>query len=91
MELDQEPLWIDPILAYLKASRLLEDKTESKILRIKATRYFIYDDKLYMRGHSMLLLRCVTPLKANYIMREIHEGIYGNHAVGQLLSVKALR
>ena len=72
MELNQEPLWMDLILAYLKSSELPEDKTEAKLLRIKVARYVIYDDKLYKRGYSMLLLRCATPSKANYVMREIH-------------------
>ena len=82
MKLDQEPLWMDPILAYLKTCELHEDKTKAKILGIKATYYVIYDDKLYRRGYSILILRCVTPSKAYYIMREIYEGICGNHVRG---------
>ena len=31
------------------------------------------------------------PSEANDIMREIYEGIHGNHVVGQLLSFRALR
>ena len=71
MVLDQGPSWMDPIFSYLKLGELLEDKTETKLLRIKAAHCVIYDDKLYKRGYSMSLLRCVTPSKANYIMREI--------------------
>ena len=51
----------------------------------------LYDDKLYMRGYSMPLLKYVTPTDAKYIMREIHEGTYGNHARGKSLAFKALR
>ena len=50
MELDQEPLRMDPILAYLKTSEVLEDKTEASVLRVKVARYVVYDDKLYRRG-----------------------------------------
>ena len=39
----------------------------------------------------MPLLKCATPSKAPYIMREIHEDICRNHAEGQSLASKALR
>ena len=91
MELEQEPLWMDPIVTYLKNGELLENKTEVQILRLKEARYVIYDEKLYRRGYSMPLLKCVVPLEAEYIIRDIHEGIYGNHTAGQSLAFKKLR
>ena len=51
----------------------------------------LYNDKLYRRGYSMPLLKCATPLEAKYIMKEIHQGICGNHIGGQSLAFKALR
>ena len=69
-------------MAYLKTSELPKDKTEARELRVKVACYVVYDDKLYRRGYSMSLLRCVTQSEADYIMREIHEGICGNHAEG---------
>ena len=39
----------------------------------------------------MLLLKCICTTEADYIMREIYDGIYGNHARGQSLTFKALR
>ena len=83
MELKQEPLWIDPIMAYLKTGELPRNKIEARMLRIKAAHYVIYDDKLYRRGYSMPLLKCVTPAETDYIIREIYEGIYGNYTRGQ--------
>ena len=35
----------------------------------------------------MPLLKCVMPSKSNYIMREIHKGICGNHAEGAIIGV----
>ena len=58
---------------------------------MKATRYVLYDDKLYKRGYSIPLLKCVPPFEAEYIMREIHEGICGNHVERQSLAFKTLR
>ena len=90
MELTQEPSWMDLIVAYLKTSKQPEDKTKARILRLKVARYILYDDKLYMRGYSMLLLKCSTPSEVKYIMREIHEGTCGNHVGGQSLAFKDL-
>ena len=82
---------MDPIIAYLKTGEQPEDKTEARILRLKTTRYVLYDDKLYRRGYFMPLLKCVTHSKVKYITREIHEGICGNHARGKSLAFKVLR
>ena len=91
MELTQEPLWIDPIIAYLRNDELPEGKTEAHILRLKVAHYIFYDDKLYRRGYLMLLLKCIPPSEAEYVMRKIHEGICGNHARVQSLAFKILR
>ena len=82
MELEQEPSWMDLIMAYLKIGKLLENKMKARILRVKVAHYVIYDDKLYRRGYAMPLLKYVAPSEADYIMREIHEGICGNHSGG---------
>ena len=82
MELEQEHTWKDLIIAYLKNSELLENKMEARNLRLKAAHYVIYDDKLYRRRYSMPLLKCVVPFEAEYIMREIYEGICENHIEG---------
>ena len=81
---------MDPIIAYLKNSELPEEKMEARILQLKAAHYVLYDDKLYRRGYSMPLLKCVLPTEAKNIMWEIHEGTCGNHAGGQSLVFKAL-
>ena len=65
---------MDPIIAYLKHGELPENKTEARVLRLKVARYVIYKDILYRRGYSMPFLKCVAPIEADYIMREIHKG-----------------
>ena len=73
IELEQESSWMDPIVAYLKTCEFPGNKTEVKMLRMKAACYVIYDDKLYRRGYSMPLLNCMMTLfEVDYIMREIH-------------------
>ena len=75
----------------MKTDELPENKTEASILRMKAAHYVIYNDKLYIRGYSMSLLKSVTPSEVYYIMRETHEGICKIHAKGQSLVFKALK
>ena len=91
MELTQEPLWMDPIIAYLKTGEQPKNKTEAQILRLKAAHYVLYDNKFYRKGYSMQLLKCAIPSEVKHIMREVHEGTYGNHAKGQFLAFEALR
>ena len=82
---------MDPIIAYLKNGELPEDKMEAHILQLKVCFYVLYDDKLYRRDYSILLLKCVLPIEVKNIMWEIYEDTCGNHAVGQSLKFKALR
>ena len=39
--------WMTPIIQYLKDGQLLEDKSKARLLRLKAARYILYDDRLY--------------------------------------------
>ena len=82
---------MDPIITYLSNDELPEGRTEARILRLKVARYVLYDDKLYKLGYSMPLLKCIPPTEAEYVMREIHKGICGNHVGGQSLAFKTLR
>ena len=82
---------MDPIIAYLKNSELPKEKIEAHILRLKAARYVLYDDKWYRRAYSMPFLKCILPMEVKNIMWEIHDGTCGNHARGQSLAFKALR
>ena len=80
-----------PIIQYLKDGQLPEDKKKARLLRLKAARYTLYDGQLYRRGFSTPLLKCVDLVEGNYILQEIHEGVYGNHSGGQSLAHKVLR
>ena len=79
------------IIQYLKNGVLPEHKNKARLLRLKATRYILYNEKLNRRGFSTLLLKCVDLEEGNYILPEIHEGVCGNHAGRQSLAHKALR
>ena len=46
---------------------------------------------LYRQGYSLPYLRCASSKEANYVLREIHKGIYGNHAGVRSLVGKVLK
>ena len=80
-----------PVICYLKEGWFPEDKTEARKMQIRATRFVIIDDVLYRRGYSLPYLRRASLEEADYVLCEIHEGIYGNHAGARSLAGKALR
>lgn len=82
--------WITPIFLYLSTGELPTEKNEVRRLRYFANRFLIINGKLYKRGYSLPYLRCLDKYEANYMMRETHEGICGNHSGGRSLSQKEL-
>ncbi|XP_065620931.1 uncharacterized protein LOC136063868 [Quercus suber] len=83
--------WMTLIVSYLKEGRLLEEKDKARKLRVRSARYVLMDAVLYKRGFSQPYLRCLALDEANYILREIHEGAYGNYSGARLLVHKVVR
>ena len=86
-----EPSWMDPIWDYLVDGTLPSDPKEVSKLRVKSARFTIHRGTLYKRGFSTPILKCVGKEDANYILREVHEGICGNHIGARTLVGKTLR
>ena len=68
------------IISNLKEGRLPEEKAKPRKLRVRSTRYVLMNKVLYKRGFSQLYLRCLAPDEVNYVLREVHEGVCGNHS-----------
>ena len=51
-QIEGEENWMTPIIAYLKNGRLLEERDETRKLRIRSTKYVLIDEVLYKRGFS---------------------------------------
>ena len=47
MEISYEPSWIDPLVVYLKDRVLPPDAKEARKLKNQASRYILYEGKLY--------------------------------------------
>nr|GEV09526.1 reverse transcriptase domain-containing protein [Tanacetum cinerariifolium] len=75
------------------AKYLTKDKSligGSKLL-IKARQYELWEGVLYRRSFLKPWLRCVGPLQADYVIREIHEGSCSMHAGPRFVVAKAMR
>nr|GEZ37244.1 reverse transcriptase domain-containing protein [Tanacetum cinerariifolium] len=64
---------------------------QARKLRLKARQYELMEGILYKRSFLTPWLRCVGPLQAEYVMREIHEGSCSMHAGPRSVVAKAIR
>ena len=74
-----KPSWMDPIWDYLVEGTLLSDPKEASKLRVRSVRFTVHRGTLYKRGFSTPILKCVGKEDASYILKEVQEGICGNH------------
>ncbi|XP_075669896.1 uncharacterized protein LOC142639631 [Castanea sativa] len=79
-EIGSESNWTTPLVSYLKDGTLPNGKETARKLKVQAVRFVLIKDVLYKRGFSRPYLRCLGPEEEDYVMREVHEGIYGNHS-----------
>ncbi|GKC04051.1 reverse transcriptase domain-containing protein, partial [Tanacetum coccineum] len=56
-----------------------EDENKARILRMKIGQYTLVEGVMFKKSYLSLMLRCVGPLQANYIIRKVHEGACGMH------------
>ncbi|XP_076920209.1 uncharacterized protein LOC143581267 [Bidens hawaiensis] len=83
--------WMSPIIAYLSSGALPVGKAEARKIKHKALNYQLIEGILYRRSFLGPLLRCVDAEDANYLIREIHEGICGLHAGPRMIVAKIMK
>ena len=86
-----KPSWMDPIWDYLVEGLLPNDQKEASELRSRSARFTIHRGALYKRGFFTPILKCIAGEDANYVLREVHEGVCGNHIGARALAGKVLR
>ncbi|CAL0314908.1 unnamed protein product [Lupinus luteus] len=83
--------WTGPFIRYILHGSLPADpKDKQRFLRCCAW-YTLIQGTLYRRGFSTPLLKCLGPERADYVLREIHEGSCGHHLGAASLAKKVLR
>ena len=90
-EIGFESNWTMPLVSYLKNNALPDDKEAARKLKVQAARFILIRYILYKRGFSHLYLRCLSPEEMDYVMREVHKGIYRNHSESWSLVHKLIR
>ncbi|XP_043691538.1 uncharacterized protein LOC122642173 [Telopea speciosissima] len=91
LPIEVEPCWMDPLVNCLQEGILPTDKEEAKKVRIRAARYTMIGGTLYKKAFVMPYLKCLRPSEAEYVLREIHTGICGQHLGGIALAHKVIR
>ncbi|XP_022026101.1 uncharacterized protein LOC110926690 [Helianthus annuus] len=84
------PSWMSPIILYLQHGKLPEGKAEARKIQHKAINYEMADGVLYRKSFMGPLLRCVDKTDAQYLVREIHEGLCGIHAGPRMVVAKIM-
>ena len=90
-QIRSEPNWMDPIWDYIIDGRLPDDPKEAAKIRTRSARFTNHKGSLYKRGFFTPILKCIAGKDTEYVLREVHEGICGNHIGARALTEKVLR
>nr|GEX28648.1 hypothetical protein [Tanacetum cinerariifolium] len=82
--------WMTPIIQCLEEGTWPKDK-KARCLRDKISLYTMEFRVIFKKGYLVPMLRCVGPLQANYVIREIHMGSCGMHFGPRAIVRKAIR
>ena len=85
------PNWMDPIWDYINDGTLPDDPKEAAKIRVRSSRFTNHKGSLYKRGFFTPFLKCIAGEDIEYVLREVHEGICGNHIGARTLAGKVLR
>ena len=90
-QVGSEPNWMDPIWDYIIEGCLPDDPKEAVKVRTRSARFTNHKGSLYKRGFFTPILKCIAGKDIEYVLREVHEGICGNHIGARALAGKVLR
>ena len=85
------PNWMDPIWDYINDGTLPDDPKEAAKIRVRSSRFTNHKGSLYKRGFFTPFLKCIAGEDTKYVLKEVHEGICGNHIGARTLAGKVLR
>ena len=90
-QIGSDPSWMEPIWDYIIDGRLPDDPKEAAKIRTRSARFTNHKGSLYKRGFFTPMLKCIMGKDTEYVLREVHEGICGNHIGARALAGKVLR
>ncbi|GKE55654.1 hypothetical protein Tco_1494839, partial [Tanacetum coccineum] len=71
---EQDPTWMTPIIEFISTGTLPHEQKDARRIRRTAQRFELRNGVLYRRSFLQPWLRCVGPIQADYVLREIHAG-----------------
>ena len=89
--IESEPSWMEPIWDYLIEGRLPDNPKQASHIRARLARFTNHKGSLYKRGFFTPILKCIAGKDADYVLREVHEGVCGNHIGARALAGKVIR
>ena len=90
-QVGSEPSWMESIWDYIIDRRLPDDPKEAAKIRTRSARFTNHKGSLYKRGFFTPIPKCIAGKDIEYVLREVHEGICGNHIEARALAGKVLR
>ena len=90
-EIGSESNWTTTIASYLKDGILPNKKEDARKIKVRVARFVLIKDVLYKKVFSCPYLRCLGNEEADYVKREVHEGICGNHSRSRSLVHKLVQ
>ena len=90
-EIGSESNWTTTIASYLKDGIFPNKKEDARKIKVRVARFVLIKDVLYKKVFSCPYLRFLGNEEADYVKREVHEGICGNHSRSRSLVHKLVR
>nr|XP_025678202.1 uncharacterized protein LOC112778047 [Arachis hypogaea] len=88
--IDTDDSWQQPYIQYLKSGEFPLGVQDLKKFKQQASFFTLLNDKLYRRGYSRPLLKCLDRSEADLALAEVHESICGMHSGTRSLAQKIL-
>ena len=88
---ESAPSWMDHIWNYIIDGSLPNDPKEAAKIRATSARFTNHKGSLYKWGFFTPFLKCISGEDTKYVLREVHEGVCGNHIGTRALAGKVLR
>jgi hypothetical protein len=83
--------WRAKYLTWIDLRELPSDRSEARRIAKKAKSFTTVNDELYRRAASGVLQRCIPTPHSRELIRDIHAGVCGHHAVPRTLVGNAFR
>jgi hypothetical protein len=94
MEMEPTPRaedWRAKYLTCMDRGELPPDRSEARRIARMAKSFTLVDGELYKRAASGVLQRCIPIPQGRELIRDIHTGVCGHHAVPRTLVGNAFR